>query len=518
MSALGEKCVIMASCHQMDTDIDKLTICNDQFSNIKLQVLDELPFYGFRESDVSEGELLRRKLEEEIEQQKKSESDIEETEKQRTSEPEIEECEYRILSETEDRPSEKDILKSHKVKTVNDKKESSKKKRKQKKRDTKSKHHHWWIGMSTDVLREDFVLAYKNQQNFQLEEWFPFRGPKRLPTKMETLKLFLFFKDEIGKKNGHIKSSEISKDVTKVIAKYWNMAGFMMKTKVERDVLNIVKRYNNLMKSRSKTSEKANSDRSNFKGDFAKLFDVADPQLEHSLSADRIRNHLNVKHEDLEFLEDQRGARVGWMDKEDEEFGARVKKCLKRKQSSSTASCSSTSQFQLVQDNRSAQDDNDCPLVEEEDSDDSDYNANIKKSKKSETILVEIPRKILTPSLSQTLDRSKTSDQAAMRVLSSTLKSFKTVDGKNLDLNEITISRNSINRTRNIHREEISNAAKDQFKKNKPPLAALHWDGKLMKDIMNEEHETLAILISGSPDYKEGKIIGNYWFYKFKLF
>ena len=51
-----------------------------------------------------------------------------------------------------------------------------------------------------------------------------------LATKMETLKLFLFFKDEIGKKNGNIKSSEISKDVTKVIAKYWNMAGFMMKT------------------------------------------------------------------------------------------------------------------------------------------------------------------------------------------------------------------------------------------------------------------------------------------------
>ena len=75
-----------------------------------------------------------------------------------------------------------------------------------------------------------------------------------------------------------------------------------------------------------------------------------------------------------------------------------------------------------------------------------------------------------------------------------------------------------INRSRNVHREEISNAAKDQFKMNKPPLAALHWDGKLMKDFVNQEHETLAILISGSPDYKEGKIIGNYWFYKFKLF
>ena len=96
-----------------------------------------------------------------------------------------------------------------------------------------------------------------------------------------------------------------------------------------------------------------------------------------------------------------------------------------------------------------------------------------------------------------------------MRVLSSTLKSFKTIDGRNLDLNEVSLSKTSIIRNRNSHREVISIEAKQQFLKNKPPNAALHWDGKLLKDFTNNEHETLAILISGSPDYKEGKIIGN---------
>jgi len=219
------------------------------------------------------------------------------------------------------------------------------------------------------TLLEDFVLAYRIQQNFQLKDWFPFRRPKRLPTKMEL-------------------------ETPKLLVRY---------------VLNIVKKYNSLMKRKSEASEKAISDRSNFNSDFVKLFDAADPLLGQKLLVVRIRNHFNVKHEDLEFPEDQRGPEWdGLIDKEDEQFGTRLKKCLKRKQSSSTASCPSTIQSQLVPDNRSAQDEINFPLVEEEDSDDSDHNTNIKKSKKSEIILMEIPRKILSPSLSQSLDRIKT--------------------------------------------------------------------------------------------------------------
>ena len=66
----------------------------------------------------------------------------------------------------------------------------------------------------------------------------------------------------------------------------------------------------------------------------------------------------------------------------------------------------------------------------------------IKKSKKSETILMEIPRKILSPSLSQSLDRIKALDHTAMRDPSSTLQSFKTIEGKNLDLKVFTLLAN----------------------------------------------------------------------------
>ena len=482
MSAFRSDCgAIMDHIHQIDTNQDKLTICSEQFSNIKLQDLDELPgFWGFEESEVYSKNIF--------EGISISEDD------QGT----VSSLEYRVLGNDEERPSEEKIKESQKVVFTNVSRKS--KSKSGPRRETKSKNVHWLVGTCTDVLRDDFVSAFKNDNKFELSGCFPFTGPRRLPTKMETLKLCLFMRDEAGKKNSKVSTSEIIRNVSQVIKNYWKMAGFDTKVRIEKDISHVIENYQKLLKDKSRTSEKVLQSRENFKNDCAKMLEVAHPLLEHKLSIDRIRGHLNLKTEDLEFLEDQRGARVGWMDKIDEEFGNRVKNCLKRKSASSSSTA--TSQFQTVQ----FQDDHDDEEDNKEDDEDYNGNANIKRSK---TITVEIPRKILTPSLTQTLDRTKTSDVSAMRVLSSTLKTFKTTDGKPLDLNEVYISRAAINKSRNIHREEISNEAKEQFKQNKPLNAALHWDGKLMKDYINIEHETLAILVSGSPDYREGKIIGD---------
>ena len=123
------------------------------------------------------------------------------------------------------------------------------------------------------------------------------------------------------------------------------MAGCDTKVRIKKDISCVVENYQKLFRDKSRTSEKVLQSRENFKNDCAKLLEVADPLLEHKLSIDRIRGHLNLKTEDLEFLKDQRGARVGRMDKIDEEFGDRVKKCLKRKSASSSSTA--TSQFQI---------------------------------------------------------------------------------------------------------------------------------------------------------------------------
>ena len=43
---------------------------------------------------------------------------------------------------------------------------------------------------------------------------------------------------------------------------------------------------------------------------------------------------------------------------------------------------------------------------------------------------------------------------------------------------------------------------------NPPQFGALHWDRKLLKDILVVQHEQLAVLVSGAPEYSEGKLLG----------
>ena len=52
----------------------------------------------------------------------------------------------------------------------------------------------------------------------------------------------------------------------------------------------------------------------------------------------------------------------------------------------------------------------------------------------------------------------------------------------------------------------------EKYRKQPPKYCALHWDGKLLKDTLGQEEgdpsEALAVLVSGSPQYEEGKLLG----------
>ena len=47
----------------------------------------------------------------------------------------------------------------------------------------------------------------------------------------------------------------------------------------------------------------------------------------------------------------------------------------------------------------------------------------------------------------------------------------------------------------------------EEFKEKKPKMAALHWDGKLIKNVTGKLQELESILVSGAPNYKEGKLL-----------
>ena len=72
----------------------------------------------------------------------------------------------------------------------------------------------------------------------------------------------------------------------------------------------------------------------------------------------------------------------------------------------------------------------------------------------------------------------------------------------------MVLSHSSIHKARISQREVICQEAKEEFWKKMPQLLVLHWDGALIRDISNDQHEMESILVSGPPHYIEGKIIG----------
>ena len=76
-----------------------------------------------------------------------------------------------------------------------------------------------------------------------------------------------------------------------------------------------------------------------------------------------------------------------------------------------------------------------------------------------------------------------------------------------VDLNKFTFSRNSFMRAADKNRKNTAEDIFNKFLLNKPEDSVLHWDGKLVDNFFGTKDEKLAILVSGRPDYIEGKLL-----------
>ena len=137
--------------------------------------------------------------------------------------------------------------------------------------------------------------------------------------------------------------------------------------------------------------------------------------------------------------------------------------------------------------------------------------SSVSPKKKSEFVPLMVPRDILNNSgVVQMLDRGKISDRTGVGLLAATLKSCKTPDGGDVNLNDFTLSRTSIQRKQAEVRQENLKKITESFKAAAPPLLSLHWDGKKLKNSDGETYEAEVILVAGAPDYVEGKILGKF--------
>ena len=286
---------------------------------------------------------------------------------------------------------------------------------------SRSKYSHFSIGFSTSVLKDDFVLAFETDENFDIKSWLPFKGKLKLPTQMEVLKLVLFLRDEAGTNNHGVSAGGIYNSVAEIVQKYWARAGFITKSRIEREVEKIHMEYKKLLKNKTKTTPSFVKARENFlmsendKGEkIEKLFDVGHSDLEKTLEQDRIRGNLGVRDEDLDFLKDQRGERKSFMAAEDTDYRKKKEAQLKRRIGSAPATVTSSSS-QSSQTESLPMDETSSPEADDEDDEDEEMN---RRPKRSKFVDVRLPRNIMAdPRVTAALDRTNTTPGAAMHVL-----------------------------------------------------------------------------------------------------
>ena len=148
---------------------------------------------------------------------------------------------------------------------------------------------------------------------------------------------------------------------------------------------------------------------------------------------------------------------------------------------------------------------------EKEDQRDYNYNPTVKRQKRSEMVEVLLPRDIVTATVTENLDRTRTSNQAAMQNISSVLLAAVDKDGKKVGLDPFVISKDTIRKRRMVHRETLCEKAVSEFKDNMPEYLLVHYDGSRVKTLEHWRPEMEAIIVSGIPIYREGKIIGKYF-------
>ena len=108
---------------------------------------------------------------------------------------------------------------------------------------TRTKFEHWLIGSATSVLKEAFINRDLNDDSTDLTSSLPFNGPLQLPTKMQALKLFWFFKDKgsrftNGRSNGGRTNGEIQGIVARITTYYWrNLAAYETVSSAQRQGL-----------------------------------------------------------------------------------------------------------------------------------------------------------------------------------------------------------------------------------------------------------------------------------------
>ncbi|KAG7158405.1 hypothetical protein Hamer_G027380 [Homarus americanus] len=318
------------------------------------------------------------------------------------------------------------------------------------------------------------------------------RGSK-LPTMRQVLKFFFHTVNESSDRQ------ETIKETVRNVLTFWNLA--RIKTISERGCREKLTRLWEHWRSLQKSRDRAAKDKvENFKSQLDLLWDIGAPDAVEDIEKNRLLTPAD-KQQDIAFYQDQRGERKAFMGGNDKIFAAKKRKQEERveKQRSKQgrfAACEPSSSDSRPQTSVVA----DTPTEVEMEKKDTAIQPG-RYTSKHPYVTVQLPRRILQePALKELADRLRISNNEIVSVVAAVLRSANPPG----DLSEFRISRETARRARASHRRQVAAAQREAF--TPPPHAVVHWDGKLVKNVVGEEEHRQAIFISGRG-HEEGKLL-----------
>lgn len=284
----------------------------------------------------------------------------------------------------------------------------------------------------------------------------------------------------------HMRMGETTKQsarmVTGQLLEQWDRARIPVKREdhIIEKVLSLHSKWQSLKKSQNRRTPRQQEAEATFKSEMANLFDIA-----HADAISLLKNP-----EDKNFLMAQREpGRRGSMVSVDNVLAKQEKAAEKRElaeaqrkaRAEAEMACMSATVKIPSSESSSESDGNDDPPAKEEKLGTLKGDPSRPKRKKVQNII--------TPGLAAALDRTKMTDRMAPFVLAETARSL------GHDPAELNISRSSIKRMRERHRQEGWEELRAAFQRHQPCI--VHWDGKLLPSLLDAENvDRLPVIVT----------------------
>lgn len=330
------------------------------------------------------------------------------------------------------------------------------------------------------------------------------------------MQYFFYLRNDPDNIKNKTSNEELAYNVIDAVVIFWHMARIKTKTRQNcmLQFISLWAEWDRLAKNKSRSTDPGGK-RAAFMLKLASLFDIGAADAIDEIMKSRLLSPQK-KQDDVNFYLDQKHERVAVMDGHDKVFESKAKwqaaRLLRSKgqltREAGAGGLASSDMVTLECETDSQSQSSDIDSQDEHRIDDNAYDVDRdyhshESNARTDFVNLKLPKKIMQcVEITAAADRLKLSDTQITMIVSAVVKAGHG------DLNNFDVSRCTTRRNRIANRQKIADDIIDNVRQNPPQFGALHWDGKLLNDILGESHERLAVIVSGAPEYTEGKLLG----------